>query len=298
MNLNLFRDKKFYLILFWLLFTTVFALWWMRLSMGYVNSLEQLLPEQSQHWAGQKRMVFWEGLAWIILLLIGGFTSLYFLYREKLQAENMKAFFGSFNHDVKTSLASLRLQGESLKEDLEEKGGATPLLDRLISDTMRLQVQLENSLFMSAKDSQKVLVEKKILSQFITSAQMRWPQIKISLKGDARILVDERAFTTLLNNLIQNALTHGGATEFNLEVGGFSSTQVEILFHDNGSGYNGPMEKLGKLFYRPTTRSGTGMGLYISQELLHRMGGFLKLTPTPTSGAGFSGLIHLPGSAL
>src|SRR5690606_22278219 len=156
-------DKKFYFILFWLAFTTIFAVWWMKLGMGHVRLLEQLLPEQLDHWEAQRRMLFWEGLSWITLLLIGGLTSLYFLVRAKNHLESLKTFFASFNHDVKTSLASLRLQTEALKEDLEEGDFNPALLDRLISDTMRLQVQLENSLYMSARESQKVLLEDRSL---------------------------------------------------------------------------------------------------------------------------------------
>lgn len=293
MKLHLFRDKKFYLILLWLVFTTIFAIWWMVLGLGHVEKLAELLPDQEAQWISQRRMLFWEGIAWITLLVIGGLTSLYLLMRENQHLESLRNFFAAFNHDVKTSLASLRLQAESLKEDLEEQGSAPETLNRLISDTMRLQVQLENSLYMSAKDSQKVLLQGVLFSEVINSSRLRWPQVQIELDGDALVQVDERAITTVINNIIQNAIVHGGAMRVGFKVLKKSVGEVECRFIDDGQGFDGDREKLGQLFFRPTSKSGTGMGLYICRELLLRMGGqFLVTIP---EGKGFSGSLALKG---
>jgi signal transduction histidine kinase len=303
MKRTLLSDKKFYLILLWLVFTTIFAVWWMMLGMSHVKLLKELLPDQWLHWESQRRMLFWEGISWITLLVIGGLTSLYFLVKEKSHSLNLKTFFASFNHDVKTSLASLRLQTEALKEDLEEGNFNPPLLDRLISDTMRLQVQIENSLYMSARESQKVFLEDRALEALLKSAQMRWPQIKIHWNRNAALHVDERVFTTVINNLIQNALVHGGATEIFFEAQKKSEGWVSLSFKDNGKGFSGPRQKLGTLFFRPTSKSGTGMGLYICQELIRRMRGRMLIASSDGSDgtaaaepSGFSGIIELKGA--
>lgn len=293
MKLHLFRDKKFYLILLWLVFTTVFAIWWMVLGLGHVEKLAELLPSQEAQWTSQRRMLLWEGSAWITLLVIGGITSLYLLMREKQHLESLRNFFAAFNHDVKTSLASLRLQAESLKEDLEEQESAPETLNRLISDTMRLQVQLENSLYMSAKDSQKLLLEKVSFKEIVSSARLRWPQVQIEVKGDAFIEVDERAITTVINNLIQNAIVHGAATRVSFEISSSSPGKIECHFFDDGQGFYGDRERLGQLFFRPTTKSGTGMGLFICNELLSRMGGNFLITASESTG--FSGVFVLKG---
>ncbi len=293
MKLNLFADKKFYLILFWLLFTTIFAVWWMILGLGHVELLAKLLPQQETQWIAQRRMLFWEGLTWITLLLIGGFTALYFLMREIGHLENLKRFFASFNHDVKTSLASLRLQAESLKEDLEADGSKSALLDRLISDTMRLQVQLENSLYMSSKESQKLLLTDVSLSRVLTSAKLRWPQIEIKVTGDATVSADETAMTTLINNLVQNSIVHGSARALAFTIVK-SGRLVEIHFEDDGIGFKGDVEKLGSLFHRPTSKSGTGMGLFICFDLTQKMGGMFEILTMNSKG--FSGKIQLQGA--
>ncbi|NCN95232.1 MAG: HAMP domain-containing histidine kinase [Bdellovibrionales bacterium] len=293
MKWSLIRDRKFYLILFWLFFTAVFALWWMQVGMTHVELLQGLLPDQKAHWESQKRMFFWEGIAWMGLLLVGGLTSLYLLSKEKSHLESLKTFFASFNHDVKTSLTSLRLQAEALKEDLEGQESANRLLGRLISDTMRLQIQLENSLFMSASEAQNLLVEKKSLKRFLESAKMKWPQIEVKWDADAEIYVDERGFSIVVNNLIQNALNHGQANEIQFKVSSPAEGKVLISFKDNGVGFKGTAQHLGSLFFRPTSKSGTGMGLFISKELIEKMGGSFELGHDLTKG--FCGTLLLKG---
>ena len=57
----------------------------------------------------------------------------------------------AFTHDLKTALASLQLQAESLQEDWPD-AASNPNLARLLEDTVRLGVQLENSLFFAQPD--------------------------------------------------------------------------------------------------------------------------------------------------
>lgn len=283
------KEKKFYIILGWLVFTTVLAVWWMLLGFRHVDMLAELLPDQAAHWIGQRNMLLWEGLSWITLLILGGVACMYFMFKEKIYHENFKTFFAAFNHDVKTSLASLRLQAEALKED-----GINPeILDRLISDTMRLQVQLENSLYMGADQASRVLLEEVSFKKFLDSARMRWPQIQIILNKDEMISVDQRGLTTILNNLIQNSLVHGNATEIHFTTKKNSSQNVEISFYDNGKGFSGSIESLGRLFYRPTSKSGSGIGLYVCHDLLQKMNGRLLLNPSQN---GFSGAFVVKGA--
>jgi signal transduction histidine kinase len=48
----------------------------------------------------------------------------------------LRQFLATFSHDVKTALASLRLQTDILREEV----GDTPAINRLDSDVVRLQM--------------------------------------------------------------------------------------------------------------------------------------------------------------
>ena len=281
---------KLALSIFWLVFTVVFAGWWIHFSMGHVELLAQLQPDQIEHWESQKRMIFWEGSSWIVLLLLGGVALIVLVQRESARVRRIREFFASFSHEVKTSLASLRLQAEALKESASQ---SSPVLDRLIGDTVRLQLQLENSLFLSSQDSLRLYMQPLSLKEIAERMREQWPTLKIDLHRDCHLQGDERAVRTILSNLVQNAIVHGQATQvqFHVETSGEGRVQIDVT--DNGLGFHGTPAALGKLFYRPKATSGSGLGLYICRLLVQKMNGQLVIEPRAR---GFQARLILPGS--
>lgn len=279
----------------WLLFTVAFAIWWFKLTADNISQLAELQPERFEHWHRQKRMIFWEGTSWLILLALGGGALIGFAQKEKLRVKRIREFFASFSHEIKTSLASLRLQAEALKDDLGNQ--TSPILDRLIGDTVRLQVQLENSLFLASQDNLQLFVQSVKIDGLVERMREGWPNLTISLNGNCTVLGDERALRTILSNLVQNAHVHGRATKIEIDAqvvghsSGDSKNTCTIRVIDNGSGFDGDIGTLGELFHRPKTTSGSGLGLYICRLLLKRMDGTLELR---SDGQGFQAVITLP----
>lgn len=276
---------KLFLSIFWLLFTMTFAGWWFVLEMRNVDRLIEIDPAHWSEYDRQRHMIFWEGLSWEVLLCAGGATLIFLVFRERRRTNQVKEFFASFSHDVKTSLASLRLQAEALEEDLGEIG--SPLLSRLVSDTVRLQLQLENSLYFAAQDSLSLYLQDIDFKKLVESLQHQWPSIRLAVHGSSTHLrADERALRSVVNNLIQNSLVHGHANKLDFEM-----SDDEIRFQDDGKGFTGEAAKLGRIFHRPTSTSGSGLGLYIAKTLLKKMNADLKLENHP---GGFGGRIRLP----
>lgn len=276
-------------ILVWLLFTVTFAVWWFTFSFDHIQTLAQLQPDRVAHWERQQRMITWEGGTWLVLLVAGGAALIGLVLKERQRVRRIREFFASFSHDVKTSLASLRLQAEALADETPD----SPVLQRLIGDTVRLQLQLENSLFLSSQDDIKLYVERLRLSQLVERLREQWPNVRFELARDAWLNGDERAVRTILSNLAKNAITHGKASEIRIdasEEGG----RVRLRFHDNGSGFEGSLAELGKLFHRPKASSGSGVGLYISRLLTERMGGSLTLH---ADNHGFRVDLEMPGAS-
>ncbi len=257
------RWLKRSLIFSWLVLTLTLAGWWLYFGLQQVAD-----PKYRQ-------MLIAEGLVWMVLLVAGAMGLIALVNKEEKQKKRIRQFFAAFSHDVKTAIASLRLQAESLKE--EEANANQPVLDRLIADTVRLELQLENSLFMSTAEDQKLFLEPMRLSELIRSLQFHWPKIKIKLNGDAVVHGDEKALLNVFNNLIQNALVHGGANEISIETIRLENSRVRIEVHNNGRGFLGSVEKVGELFYRPTSKSGSGVGLFIVKNLVQKMQGEMKI---------------------
>jgi signal transduction histidine kinase len=262
----------------WLIFSVTFAIWWFKFSLDHISTLAELDPSHLEHWMRQKRMVFSEGTAWIILLAVGGGALIVFVQNERLRVRRIREFFASFSHEVKTSLASLRLQAEALKDELGDDH-SSPILGRLIGDTVRLQVQLENSLFFASQGDLQLFLEPVRLAPIIERMREQWPNLKIDLNQDVRVRADERAMRSILGNLVQNAFVHGKAHEIQIEVKE-SGPDVLISVQDDGQGFDGNPRTLGELFFRPKKTSGSGLGLYICKLLTQRMEGQIDFVPS------------------
>jgi signal transduction histidine kinase len=272
----------------WLAFTVALATWWMIFGLRQLDRLHQLSPQQVQH---HSRMLFWEGGVLIALLLIGGVTLITYIWRERQRQRQNEEFFSAFTHDAKTALASLRLQAESLSEDFNPPN---PVVERLLKDTLRLQLQLENSLFLVNLRTGRLLPESLRLSRVVESLRFHWPDIALQLHGDGAVLADTRALESILSNLIQNAVTHGGAQQIQLMVKA-EAANIRIKLADDGRGFAGDFARLGLRFYRHTSSSGSGMGLFIARQLAQRMNGSLTFRAGETGG--FVAELILPQAA-
>jgi signal transduction histidine kinase len=272
------KDRiKFGLAILWLVFTISLASWWLIFGLRQADALARngqgRAPLSAVH-----RMLAAEGAALIVSLILGGSVLLYGIRREWKRHGAIEEFFAAFTHDLRTSLSSLRLQVESLQEDFRDRGENNPLLARLMKDSVRIQLQLDNSLFYANRHSGQLFIERLSLRRTVESIALEFGDLTVSLDGERLVLADVRALEVVLRNLFQNALIHGRADAIDIRLGDASGSKVAMQIEDNGIGSPSNAAELGRLFTRPTSRSGSGVGLYISRSLVKRMNGFLTLS--------------------
>jgi signal transduction histidine kinase len=267
----------------WLAVTMSLASWW--LSLGLYT-----LPSRLH------RMFVWEGVAFISLLMAGGVAILLAIRREHRRRQSLETFFLSFTHDLKTSLASVELQAESLQEDWPE-GAARTALDRLLQDVLRLQIQLENSLFVAQPDG-RLLSERVQAQHAIARLAQEWPALQVEVSGDAEMRVDQRGFDVVVRNLLQNAVVHGGATRVTVDIAPLHTRAlVRLTFADDGRGVPGPVfAALGQPFARAGNTGGSGMGLFVCRQLVARMRGGLRFVRPDEAARGLTIVLELPGA--
>jgi signal transduction histidine kinase len=273
------------LAVFWLALTSTLIVWWMRFAL---NLILQFDPGQTRF----RAMLLWEGATLLALLILGGGTLIYFIVREADQFERLRTFLAHFSHELKTSLAGVRLQTESLKADNRDASLAD-LIDRLATDTSRLQNQVENSLFVGGSESRSLYSEEIDLKGLIEILRDSWPRLKIEVVGNAHLRADRRAIESILNNLFHNAIVHGGATLVKIAVQALANGIVELRIEDNGAGFQGDLSQLGQVFYRPNSRSGSGLGLYTVKSYVIRQGGQVEFSTSPQ---GFLVILKWPGA--
>lgn len=251
---------KIYLAIAWLVVTASLLLWWMYFSMSLVES------------ESHKNMLFLEGITFMLLLIIGGGTLILLISKEEKRVVTLKNFFAAFSHEMKTAIASLRLQTESLQQDLRSNSESSPILNRLVADTSRILVATENSLYLAQAEDSKLFNETVEVHSVIESMAASWPQIQLNVQGQASVSADRRAFKSIFDNLVYNSLSHGNATEISIIINKLDS-YCKIVFQDNGKGFKGDMDKLGNAFVRHNNTSSSGLGLSIVKSFISKMGG-------------------------
>jgi signal transduction histidine kinase len=267
----------------WLAATVSLASWWLALGLSS-------LPPRLH------RMFVWEGAAFIALLVAGGVAILVAIRRENRRRQSLETFFLSFTHDLKTSLASVELQAEGLREDWPE-GAARASLDRLLHDTVRLQIQLENSLFVAQPDG-RLLAERVRAGAAIARLAGDWPGLTVDVTGDADVIVDQRGFDAVVRNLLQNAVVHGAASRVSVHIESLNTgTLVRLTFADDGRGVAPEaLPELGQPFARSGSTGGSGMGLFVCRQLVTRMRGALRFTASDGVQPGLTVVLELPGA--
>lgn len=279
-------------VITWFVFTLSLAIWQAVFSHQTLVQLSTLSPEDALTLERHSRMVRSESITMLMLLVIGGVALLLLIRRERRATESLREFFATFTHELKTSLSSLRLQAEVLQDSLS-KLGAGSRAERILNDLTRIDLQLENSLGLARGSDEALLREKVSLKEMLSSLQNSF-SIPIHLERDCELLVDRRAFESILKNLAQNASLHGRAQ--NLHVGvrqASGSTHVELSIEDDGGGADLDTRSLGQLFHRPGATSKNGIGLYLVRKFCERMDGSASFNPRGPRG--FEVLLKLPG---
>ncbi len=284
----------------WLVFSVALAIWWLIFGLQQSERLIELAriaspsvaSEIASEVARQHRMLTSEGVTLVILLLAGGIALLWSIGTDLKRARRIQEFLGAFTHDLKTSLSSLRLQTEALEEDLKDSGQSR-VARRLVKDTVRLELQLENSLMLAAPESDSpLLIEHIELADLLSMLAHYWPDLLVAIEGESVVYADRRALESIFKNLAQNAVVHGRSSKIQIDIQR-EGPWTRVRFVDDGRGFRGDFSRLGRMFERHSSSSGSGLGLSLAKQLSRRMGGSVQILEVP---AGFSLEIMLPSS--
>ncbi len=190
-------------------------------------------------------------------------------------------------HDIRNRLTiafgilDMLRQGSTLDPILIEE--AFKSVRKSIDITKRMN-QLEN-LMVSGQEKKEISLRdtiEEILADF---------PLKYSIEGDSSVLVDS-AFDSVVENIIGNAMFHGGADRMNVEIVE-EDGNVLISFADNGKGI--PEDIRDMVFEESFSfgeNRGTGLGLYIVKKVVERYGGDVWIKDDVSHGTIF--LMRIP----
>jgi PAS domain S-box-containing protein len=221
-------------------------------------------------------------------------------------------FVATASHELRTPLAAVYGAARTLRRtDIEiPTDQRDRFLEIIVSETERLtaivsQILLAGQLEEGRLDLAPAATDLKPLAESVlASARLRAPEqieLRLEQNGDRAVaLADEDKLRQVLVNLLDNAIKYspdGGDVAVELAGG---AGRVRLTVRDCGLGIPaGEQDRIFEKFYRldpALTRGvgGSGLGLFISRELVSRMGGDLTVRSQPGEGAAF--VVDLPAA--
>ena len=208
----------------------------------------------------------------------------------------------SLSHDVRTPLTTLigaldaahrgLLTGQAREESLDAaRRKAHELKDYV--DALFDWFKLNSGEFaLQPRPVEAVELTRNFLADWVPLWEEQGMNYRLQIpEGPFREALDPDAYRRILNNLLQNALTHSRAQCTSVTLTARDGA-LEVQVADDGVGI--PAEALPHIFERlykgAASRGsrGSGLGLSIAQQLALRMGGSLTAASTPGKGAVFT----------
>lgn len=275
----------------WLSLQLVLVVWWATVierqarQLAALDALRGGSPEQAmEKWSRTRLMLLGESATSLSLLLAVSLLLLWLYLREHRRARAMQAFFASVTHELRTPLTSIRLQAEAIADGEQ----SAEFAQRLLEDSHRLESQIDKTLELARIEGGGPLREQSIplagwlprtLAE-ISQAHGASLELQSSFAaGVPPVLADAGALTMVLRNLIENSVRHGGVQPVGVQLAASARDgRVLVVYEDNGHGVAPGTGRLGRLFGRGPQSSGAGVGLYLVQRLMQRMGGSVRFT--------------------
>ena len=290
-------DRRFKLLILiqglWALTLIVLALWWgtlLRQQSDEIARLQTQLGAPEHQVQGRldrtERMITGESGAFVFIILITNGILLFFFARDTKRSRSLEAFFASITHELRTPLTSIRLQAETLTE-IQADPKQAPFLSRLLEDVTRLESQVQETLELARIEGGgqinlqsvplKNFLEKRILPHYILDENRLTIELRMD---DAVVQADPASLTIIIRNLLDNALKYSSARPTRLSINGDKKSEnYSLLVEHQNSTFQAEHANLGKLFYRGKNSQGAGIGLYLVNTLMDKMGGTADFIP-------------------
>jgi len=235
------------------------------------------------------------------------------LYREARDAARSREQFLSIaSHELKTPLTSIKASAQllerRLRQDPIDRTRVDPLVSKVQSELNRLENLVldlldatriqQGRLELRYEPIDLVALARQAVDRFESAVQSPpGHTLVVRAPEPVEALVDPDRIDQVVTNLVSNALKYspdGGTVDVVVRA---SNSTAEIAVTDRGIGIS--REELDSLF-QPFARGdfarqsigGTGLGLFITAEIVERHGGTIEVDSAPGEGSTFR--VYLP----
>lgn len=267
-----------------------------------------------RYWHARQTRIHYHSLTLTIgsLLALATLAAGWWINREHQRmlqlAASRVSFVNAVSHELRTPLTNIILSADFIDESAE-----TPRLKRSIhqirEESHRLTRMVENVLNFSRFEGGKLTpdirhhidVEKLLvncLDQFRPSYKRKNITVETHIPKLETLNTDPDFLSQIFLNLLSNVEKYAGRDSSMQVTAETTPAHLRIVVSDNGPGISAKhANRIFESFERvnetiTTGVSGAGLGLAISRELAHQLGGDLTLLPT-NHGASFQFLIPI-----
>ena len=272
-----------YLMAAYLVFQLVWWGWQLyKLQFAYLQHLKSegaKLPENALR--NKIFMIIGEGGVFLLLMFLGIWWIKKNVWQDLTRAQKEKNFLLAVTHELKTPIAAIRLNTQTLKNRKLTEEQSQDLCTDIITESNRLETLVNNILLATQFEQNTVLGnwQKTDLSALVEAQIKRFQQlfpertVNSSIHSNISLQAEENMIVSLLFNLLENANKYSPVSEPISVLLKGSEHIVLLEISDFGIGI--PTEERKSIFEKfhrvgnEETRSqkGTGLGLYIVKEI-------------------------------
>ena len=231
----------------------------------------------------------------LLVLLQGGFYFIYIYLNRLINASKIHdQFISNITHELKSPLASIQLYLETLESRHVPEDKLYEFIQLMKKDASRLQDTISRILGTMMIDQKhlafnfKVFNMKALIAAISKEVLVKYSDeivknISLVNQTSCRCVLDRNAFKIIFINLIDNAIKYM-KDKFELLIQcQCLEKYFRIEFIDSGVGIQAKERKrVFRKFYRANNHktpnvTGTGLGLYITKEIVRLHGGKIKV---------------------
>ena len=247
-------------------------------------------------------MISSEGAVFVFLLLLGGYQIRKTLKKETALAQQQKNFLLSVTHELKSPIASTKLQLQTLEKHDLDREKQKEIISNAISDTERLNNLVENILLAAKIENSVFSLHKEQfnLSEYITEGlnqtikSFNYKQkVVLSIEPNIQMMIDRTSFPSIILNLLENAVKYSPENS-TITIGLKSVNGKTVLsVADEGVGISKEDKtNIFQKFYRVGNEEvrktkGTGLGLFIVKYLAEQHNGTISVKDNSPKGSVF-----------
>ena len=200
--------------------------------------------------------------------------------RISVHLNQRSEMLSGISHDLRTPLTRLKLQlaffnqkdlAKKMADDIEE-------MERMLNEYLEFASQQKN-------EETEMISLNTLIKNIIHKYEGK--QIKLSLEENLNINIRPNSIKRCLSNLIDNALSYGKKTEI---LAKRTLNNIIIFVDDDGPGIpENEYQNVMKPFYRidksrGQNKSGVGLGLSITNDIIRSHGGSINFEKSPLGG--------------